>query len=68
MRHPLYTAGLLFLWLTPGMSLNSLTLYIASSLYILVGAYFEERKLLREFGQAYAEYQKQTPMIIPRLF
>ncbi len=68
MRHPLYTAGLFFLWLTPGMSLNSLTLYIASTLYILVGAYFEERKLLREFGSAYAEYQKKTPMIIPRLF
>jgi protein-S-isoprenylcysteine O-methyltransferase Ste14 len=68
MRHPLYTAGLLFLWLTPGMSLNTLTLYIASTLYILVGAYFEERKLLREFGQAYAEYQRQTPMLLPRLF
>jgi protein-S-isoprenylcysteine O-methyltransferase Ste14 len=68
MRHPLYTAGLLFLWLTPSVSLNSLTLYIASTFYILIGAYFEERKLLREFGQAYAEYKKKTPMIVPGLF
>lgn len=68
MRHPLYTAGLIFIWLTPLVSVNSFTLYVAASLYILVGAYFEERKLLREFGQAYAEYKKKTPMLIPGLF
>jgi len=32
-----------------------------------VGAYFEERKLLREFGSEYADYRAVTPMIIPRL-
>jgi protein-S-isoprenylcysteine O-methyltransferase Ste14 len=68
MRHPLYTAGLLFLWLSPSLSLNSLTLYLSASLYILIGAHFEERKLLREFGPAYAEYKKKTPMLIPGLF
>lgn len=66
-RHPLYSAGLLFLWLTPSMSVNSLTVYIAATLYILVGARFEERKLLREFGEAYAIYRKNTPMLIPSL-
>ncbi|MGC8855262.1 MAG: methyltransferase family protein [Anaerolineae bacterium] len=65
-RHPLYTAGLLFLWLTPAMTLNLLTLYLAATLYILIGARFEERKLLREFGEAYARYQRSTPMLLPR--
>lgn len=65
-RHPLYTAGLLFLWLTPTMTLNRFTLYLAATLYILIGAIFEERKLLREFGEAYARYQRSTPMLIPR--
>jgi protein-S-isoprenylcysteine O-methyltransferase Ste14 len=64
-RHPLYTFSLLFLWLTPSVSQNSLTVYIGSTFYILIGAYFEERKLLREFGAAYARYQKSTPMLIP---
>jgi protein-S-isoprenylcysteine O-methyltransferase Ste14 len=64
-RHPLYTAGLLFLWLTPVMTLNRLTFYLAATLYILIGAVFEERKLLREFGEAYARYQHSTPMLIP---
>jgi methanethiol S-methyltransferase len=64
-RHPLYTFSLLFLWLTPSVSQNSLTVYIGSTLYILIGIYFEERKLLREFGEAYAAYKKSTPMLIP---
>lgn len=68
MRHPLYSAGLLFLWLTPSMTVNSLTLYTAATIYILIGAYFEECKLLREFGDAYAGYKKVTPMLIPFLF
>ena len=66
-RHPLYTAGLMILWLSPTVSVNSFTLYIGATVYILVGAYFEERKLLREFGAAYAEYKSKTPMLIPWL-
>lgn len=64
-RHPLYTAGLLFLWLSPQVTVNSFTMYVGATIYILVGAYFEERKLLREFGAAYAEYKSKTPMLIP---
>ena len=64
-RHPLYTFGLLFIWLTPNVSQNSLTIYIGATIYTLVGAFFEERKLLRDFGDAYAEYRRITPMLIP---
>ena len=66
-RHPLYTFGLLFIWLSPTVSQNSLTVYIGATLYILIGAYFEERKLLREFGEAYVVYKQNTPMLIPGL-
>jgi protein-S-isoprenylcysteine O-methyltransferase Ste14 len=65
MRHPIYTASLLFIWLTPTMTCNLLALYIGLTVYILVGAYFEERKLLREFGEEYQVYKQQTPMLIP---
>ena len=64
-RHPLYTAGLLFLWLSPQVTANSFTLYVGATVYILIGAYFEERKLAREFGTAYTEYRSKTPMLIP---
>jgi protein-S-isoprenylcysteine O-methyltransferase Ste14 len=66
MRHPLYTFGLLFLWLSPSMTVNSLIVYVSLTVYILIGAYFEERKLLREFGQEYEDYRSATPMIVPR--
>ena len=66
-RHPIYTFSLLFLWLNPTMTANSLTFYVGATLYFLIGAYFEERKLLREFGSVYAEYKAVTPMLIPGL-
>jgi protein-S-isoprenylcysteine O-methyltransferase Ste14 len=64
-RHPLYTFSLSILWLSPSMSMNSFIVCFALTIYILIGIVFEERKLLREFGQAYAEYKSATPMLLP---
>jgi protein-S-isoprenylcysteine O-methyltransferase Ste14 len=66
-RHPLYTAGLVFIWLTPVMTVNVLAMNVGLTIYIIVGALFEERKLLHEYGQAYADYRRCTPMLIPGL-
>jgi protein-S-isoprenylcysteine O-methyltransferase Ste14 len=66
-RHPFYTYFLLFLWLTPVMTVNLLVVYLSLTAYIHIGIYFEERKLLREFGEQYAEYRANTPMLIPGL-
>jgi protein-S-isoprenylcysteine O-methyltransferase Ste14 len=66
-RHPLYTFSLGVLWFSPSMTVNSFIVYAALTLYILIGIIFEERKLLREFGQEYAAYKSITPMLIPGL-
>ncbi len=66
-RHPLYTAGLVFIWLTPIMTSNLLALNIGLTIYLVLGAIYEERKLVLEFGEAYLRYQETTPMLIPRL-
>jgi protein-S-isoprenylcysteine O-methyltransferase Ste14 len=66
-RHPLYTFSLLILWLSPRVTINSFMVYLALTIYVLVGAFFEERKLLREFGQEYANYRSVTPMLMPGL-
>jgi protein-S-isoprenylcysteine O-methyltransferase Ste14 len=66
-RHPLYTFSLLILWLSPNMSLNSFIVYAALTIYVLIGIIFEERKLIREFGQEYETYRDATPMLIPGL-
>ncbi len=64
-RHPLYLFALIILWLTPFMTLNMLAAYIALSAYLVIGAIFEERKLVREFGAQYEAYRLRTPMFIP---
>jgi protein-S-isoprenylcysteine O-methyltransferase Ste14 len=67
MRHPIYTFSLVALWLSPIMTWNLLALFLGITAYMLIGSWFEEQKLLRQFGEAYAEYQKKTPAFIPRL-
>ncbi len=66
-RHPLYTAGLVLIWLVPFLTWNLLALNLGLTAYVLIGATFEERKLLLEFGETYAEYHRRTPMLIPGL-
>ena len=65
MRHPLYTGSMLFLWLIPKVSLNFFALNVAITLYFIIGAMFEERRLERYFGKAYKDYKSRTPMFIP---
>jgi protein-S-isoprenylcysteine O-methyltransferase Ste14 len=64
-RHPLYTAGLALIWFTPVITLNVFALNLGFTFYLLLGALFEERKLLKEYGAAYEAYCNRTPMLIP---
>ena len=65
-RHPIYTAGLVFLWLTPVMTQNLFAFNLSMSIYIFVGAWLEERKMVAQFGDVYREYQQRVPMFLPR--
>lgn len=67
-RHPLYTASLLVLWFMPVLSVNLLAFNLGVTAYFVIGGYFEERKLLQQFGQAYETYRARTPMLIPVRF
>lgn len=64
-RHPLYVLGFVILWLTPRMTSSMLVAYVLLTGYLVIGALFEERKLVREFGADYAAYRERTPMFIP---
>ncbi len=63
-RHPLYATGFLILW---GRAVDPLGLATAVwvSLYLVIGAAFEERKLLRRHGAAYAAYRRRVPAFVP---
>ena len=68
-RHPLYTGTLLFFWGTFGFFATEtfLTTALFITIYVRIGIYFEEKKLVRVFGKDYGEYRKKVPMLIPRL-
>ena len=64
-RHPIYFCTFLFIWLVPVMTWNVLALNLGITIYTIIGAKLEERKLKSEVGQPYIEYQNATPFIIP---
>lgn len=64
-RHPMMTGMLLLLWSTPAMSVGHLLFAGLFTLYILVGTRFEERDLVRLFGDQYRYYQKRVPALVP---
>lgn len=64
-RHPLYSFSLLFLWFMPVMTLGFLLFNGVATLYFAVGSLVEERKLEGYFGEAYREYRKRVPWLLP---
>jgi protein-S-isoprenylcysteine O-methyltransferase Ste14 len=69
-RHPVYTGILIAL---VGLLLilpTKMTLYgiMLSLIYLEIGIWLEERKLLLEFGDQYARYKKQVKKIIPFIY
>jgi methanethiol S-methyltransferase len=65
-RHPWYLGSLLLIWsILPGYSPADLIVSGLLSIYIVIGTFLEERKLLAEYGDAYRRYQRQVPMLLP---
>jgi protein-S-isoprenylcysteine O-methyltransferase Ste14 len=66
-RNPLFLLALIFLWLSPIMTENLLALYLIATVYFYLGSVHEERMLAEKFGDAYRDYQRRVPRIVPRL-
>jgi protein-S-isoprenylcysteine O-methyltransferase Ste14 len=68
-RHPLYLATILVLLAViliypfPIVAVFSLCLMT----YTMIGAYFEERKLVRHYGDQYLQYKKNAGFMLPKI-
>jgi protein-S-isoprenylcysteine O-methyltransferase Ste14 len=65
-RHPLYVGTLIALWATPDLSVGHAVLAGGLTLYLVVGAQFEDRDLEAEHGEAFRRYRAATPGWLPR--
>jgi len=63
-RHPWYFFFIVILW-TQDLHLAQLVVYSLITVYFVIGSRMEERKLIAHYGEAYREYIRQVPGLIP---
>jgi len=65
-RHPMLMAGFVFL-ASSGPSRNNLVFLLMYTSYMLIGGYYEERRMVRIFGEQYLQYRRDVGAFLPRL-
>lgn len=66
-RHPLMLGFLIAFWSIPHMTLGHMLFSGGMTLYIFIGVYFEEKAMIRRFGDKYRDYRERVPRFFPGL-
>lgn len=61
MRHPAYLSFLGLLWFTPVMTADRAVLTAIWTVYVFIGSYLKDRRLLSYVGEPYRRYMAEVP-------
>ncbi|GLP95232.1 methyltransferase family protein [Paraferrimonas sedimenticola] len=64
-RHPIQLGVLIGVWSTPTMGYGHLMLALCMTAYMFIGLHYEEKSLVKRFGDRYRDYQARVPKLIP---
>jgi protein-S-isoprenylcysteine O-methyltransferase Ste14 len=64
-RHPIQTGLVFGMWCAPNLTGNRALFAALMTAYVLVGLFFEERDLIRQFGARYLQYRQEVPKLLP---
>ncbi len=66
-RHPIMTGALIGLWATPTMTYDRFQFSILFTVYVIIGVSYEERDLIRKWGEKYLNYCRRVHTMVPRI-
>ena len=67
-RHPMMLGALIGMWAVPAMSTTHFVMASLLTLYIFIGVFFEERDLMKDFGDTYSKYKKEIATFLPKVY